>query len=365
MTRETKVGLLVGMGVILLVGIIVSDHLAIMNQEQESTTSNFADRAQDSIDHTPPDGQDRRDDAHASGSYTAPSRRPVPTREEIEARRRESTPASDEPRDQVAQQRSNYQPAYALDRTAAEVALQTPSQSETADAPAREDQTRTLTIRRAVTAQAEQAASNDQPGTLTHEVKPNESLYAIAQHYYGNGAYWRVLREHNEDKVGAEGQVRVGVELTIPNRAGLANVQSDGRTLERRANAALRDTRTIAVESGDTLSKLAAAHLGSPGRWRDLLEANADQLETAMDLRAGMTLKLPAGASEPSGRSGRDAGETGGSSRYTVKAGDSLAEIAERMLGSGSRWRDVYEANQDKIQDPNVLPVGVELRIPG
>ena len=54
-----------------------------------------------------------------------------------------------------------------------------------------------------------------------------------------------------------------------------------------------------------------------------------------------------------------------GTSAYTVKNGDSLSRIAKRELGSYDRWRDIYDANRDKIKDPNVLAVGIQLVIPG
>jgi 5'-nucleotidase/UDP-sugar diphosphatase len=54
-----------------------------------------------------------------------------------------------------------------------------------------------------------------------------------------------------------------------------------------------------------------------------------------------------------------------GTSAYTVKNGDSLSRIAKRELGSYNRWNEIYEANRDKIKDPNVLTVGVQLVIPG
>lgn len=49
---------------------------------------------------------------------------------------------------------------------------------------------------------------------------------------------------------------------------------------------------------------------------------------------------------------------------YTVKPGDSLWAIARRLLGDGSRWREIYEANKGVIgPDPNLIYPGQELRI--
>ena len=53
------------------------------------------------------------------------------------------------------------------------------------------------------------------------------------------------------------------------------------------------------------------------------------------------------------------------SSTYTVQKGDSLSRIAKRELGSFDRWREIYNANRDKIKDPNVLALGIQLVVPG
>lgn len=49
---------------------------------------------------------------------------------------------------------------------------------------------------------------------------------------------------------------------------------------------------------------------------------------------------------------------------YVVQRGDSLSKIAKEVYGNAGRWREIYEANQDQIQDPNLIRPGWELRIP-
>ena len=50
---------------------------------------------------------------------------------------------------------------------------------------------------------------------------------------------------------------------------------------------------------------------------------------------------------------------------YTVKSGDCLWNIAKSLLGSGSRYTEVYNLNKDKIKNPNLIYPGQVLRIPG
>ena len=49
---------------------------------------------------------------------------------------------------------------------------------------------------------------------------------------------------------------------------------------------------------------------------------------------------------------------------YTVVAGDSLSKIAQRELGDASRWRAIYDANRDKIDDPDLIHPGQVLTMP-
>lgn len=49
---------------------------------------------------------------------------------------------------------------------------------------------------------------------------------------------------------------------------------------------------------------------------------------------------------------------------YTVKKGDCLWNIAKKFYGNGSKYTKIYEANKDKIKNPNVIRVGQVLVIP-
>ena len=49
---------------------------------------------------------------------------------------------------------------------------------------------------------------------------------------------------------------------------------------------------------------------------------------------------------------------------YTVKPGDSLSKIAKQFYGDANDYMEIFNANRDKLSDPNKIQPGQELLIP-
>jgi nucleoid-associated protein YgaU len=49
---------------------------------------------------------------------------------------------------------------------------------------------------------------------------------------------------------------------------------------------------------------------------------------------------------------------------YTVQPGDSLSKIAKVHLDNANRYMDIFNANSDKLKDPNLIHPGQQLVIP-
>ena len=49
---------------------------------------------------------------------------------------------------------------------------------------------------------------------------------------------------------------------------------------------------------------------------------------------------------------------------YVIQSGDSLSKIAQRFYGNASDWQKIYNANKDKIKDPNLIHPGQKIIIP-
>jgi len=68
------------------------------------------------------------------------------------------------------------------------------------------------------------------------------------------------------------------------------------------------------------------------------------------------------------GNAGGASNEAGGASKETktcvVKRGDTLSKIAKEHYGDANRYMDIFNANRDKLSDPNKIQIGQELVIP-
>src|SRR5688572_22354522 len=49
---------------------------------------------------------------------------------------------------------------------------------------------------------------------------------------------------------------------------------------------------------------------------------------------------------------------------YTVQPGDTLSGIAKKFLGNANAYMDIFNANKDKLKDPDKIQPGQVLKIP-
>ena len=55
---------------------------------------------------------------------------------------------------------------------------------------------------------------------------------------------------------------------------------------------------------------------------------------------------------------------TNNPSTYIIKSGDSLSKIAKKFYGRANDWQKIFEANKDKIKDPDLIYPGQQINIP-
>lgn len=53
-----------------------------------------------------------------------------------------------------------------------------------------------------------------------------------------------------------------------------------------------------------------------------------------------------------------------GTRTYTVQSGDTLSKISKQFYGNANQYMKIFEANRDKLQSPDRIQIGEELKIP-
>jgi nucleoid-associated protein YgaU len=83
------------------------------------------------------------------------------------------------------------------------------------------------------------------------------------------------------------------------------------------------------------------------------------------NVRSDGSSTAPSAAPAPQPTAPIGSGRTGSEKTYVVVKGDSLSKIALREYGDANKWRTIYEANKDRIKDPDLIYPGQELKVPG
>ena len=138
-------------------------------------------------------------------------------------------------------------------------------------------------------------------------------------------------------------------------------VQSDPLVLRKQP-----DPRTFAVADASSAgSQSRPVAPAEPGRSSPTIVAPADQPAPPPELPKS----YPNGGQPASTRWGASLSEmlpetASAPPTHRVIDGDSLAILAERYLGSATRAMEIYEANRSVLSQPEILPIGAQLKIP-
>ena len=112
------------------------------------------------------------------------------------------------------------------------------------------------------------------------------------------------------------------------------------------------------VQAPDSLKRELAV---KDARIREL-ELEVVHLREARD-GTGPAIAVPRSAAKDA-RAKAAAADTAAPRTHTVKPGETLATISQRYYGTPARWKDIHQANRDRLPDANRVREGMELTIP-
>lgn len=278
MTREIKLALILGSALALIVGVLVSDHMSAARRSQIAEIK-----------------------GELGTGVSAHTRAATAARD-----------ANSNWQDVVAKLPTNpIEPPVAPTPSGAKPGADTTKVATIdhdalliADAKRRGVEIQSLTMTDTIATGATQAQPVTAP-VREHVIREGDTLWSIAQKYYGDGRLHTRIEEANHEALAKKKGLDVGQRIRVPEREAPAS----------------------------------ALGAPAPGDTTLALQPSAD----------------PAA---------KDASKDAKPAKYVVKPGDTLVGVARKTLGSERRWEEILALNSARITDPDALSVGAELRLP-
>lgn len=327
MTRETKIGLLVGLAFIIVIGILLSDHMTSANELPGAPLSSVAPNVRQ--------GVDAPDSHQGTMTVVAPAKQVIP-QNPIQTQR------------EVQQQPAGEQiviapmgdPARALQKQQEQ---EPPVQQQPTEPTVATDNTG--------------GNADVDPTVGISQGKVNPDLQKLAQ-----------SRGQELVQVAPNGQRPAPPPVVLSNQTG---------------------AREYKAEAGDSLSRMAARLFGTNNKANReaIIKLNPSLQQNPDKIVVGQKYLVPATADasapkkteapvSPQPKPAAPApvaqqkpvqpvnATPSGGNWYTVKENDKLWKIAAEQLGSGNRWKEIQDLNPDVLQgSANVRP-GMRLRLP-
>lgn len=325
MTRETKIGLLVGLAFIIVVGILLSDHINTSTDPIRADATNIFGKVEQSVDA--PDSRQK-----GATDVVMPPQPVIP-----------QTPVLTQPRNEQRVDNGTV------------INVGPGKDPSSIDLPQRRTQTANVQVLPAeaqnpdnVTEPNTNASSNASPFTRQDAAATNLQTEAM---------------KHDEQIVSPNGNP---VGISPGPLKPMVVVQANGRQVK--------------AEEGDNVSKLALKYMGANTRAnRDaIIKANPSMTPDGHLVFAGRTYTIPQPASTPVTAAptpapikpnpvviapkATPAAETG--NVYVVKENDTLWKIASSQLGGGARWEEIKKLNADVLKGGEQVRIGMRLKLP-
>lgn len=316
-TRDAKIGLLVGLAFILIVGILLSEHITSATTPQQADLARAGDKVRE-----------------ASVTPIAPE--PKPTNLKIDP--------NPQPQTQLATRDQLDSPKLP---PTAKIELGTPEQGQIklirVDTPD--------PVANAVEVKPD--ASTSTPPSKADIIASAEKAQAVPL------SLAEAAKEH-------------GMELMAVNDGKATPLPPQVTETPIAGGAPVKE---YVAQSGDSLSRIAAKFLGAstPANKAAIVALNPSLQKDPTKILAGVKYRIPADAwaaamgqpasgSEPAKE--KPALKTDELRVYEVKAGDSLWKIAEKELGSANAISQIKQLNADTLGESDVVKVGMKLKLP-
>lgn len=332
MTRETKIGLLVGLAFIIVIGILLSDHMTSTTEPPKAPLSVVGNNVRESVLTPAAPPVAAVGDVAAGHGAVAPNQ-PVNVGGDISQQQRMTAPVI-----HVGPATPQAQPPVVVQQ-APPAQTQAPAQVPVPQYPVQVSQGPAPVVQGPV------VIAPPQP-QATHPLQHLASRHG---------------------------------EQIVPHGSGSTTNTPPPPATVRQQHVPMAPLREYKAQSGDSLSKLAVRFMGSNSKAnRDaIVRVNPTLQQNPDKIVEGRTYVLPPppapesdvaaappaaqGAPAPSAPSATAAENF---SWYTVKENENLWKIAAEQLGSGNAWTQIRDLNQDILKGDTQVRSNTRIRLP-
>lgn len=131
-------------------------------------------------------------------------------------------------------------------------------------------------------AKSKAAATAKEAVTVSYTIQSGDTLWKIAEEYYGAGQLWQKIFEDNKDVIKDPNKIFAGQVIVIYLNQG----ENDDST-------AIVEGNYYTVQAGDTLYKIAEKFYGKGRRWRKIYQANKSVIKTPECIYEGQVILIP------------------------------------------------------------------------
>lgn len=314
MTRETKIGLLVGLAFIIVIGILLSDHMTSSTEPPQATLAQAGPNARTAI-ATP-------------GATAAPPITNVVSPATVNPQNQIPTTGDLQPKPQPVQMVNVGGPQQSAPTGVVSIGpgTQQPQSAQLQDSGL-------------------SGAGLNAPVVITPvrdtQVAVTQTPEPAVQQF---GTLQQIARQQGEELVSAGGQDLPAARTTSAAAAGM---------------------KSYVAESGDSVSRLAARFLGANTKAnRDaILNANPTLKANPDRMIVGKTYLIPTTAEAPA-KPVASVAAASTENWYTVKEGDTLWKIARDECGNQNAVAAIKELNKETLKGSDTVLVDMKLRLP-
>lgn len=272
MTREIKLALILGSALALIVGVLVSDHLSAARRTQIAEISGEL--------------------GASLGTQTRPLARPR------DANANWPEVVATLPTSKVEEPKPTAVASNATTGQSPQAPVVDPD-ADLIDAGRKQgfEFTQLTSIDTVVMGDKPATGAPATPPMKEHVIREGDTLWSIAQKYYGDGRQHARIEEANHEAFARKKGLEIGQKLMIPARqqpgadAALANAKPEDSTVKDAPKEA--KPGKYVVKPGDTLAGVARKTLGAEKRWEEILALNSGRIPDPDSLSVGTELRLP------------------------------------------------------------------------